>query len=210
MKNLILEKALKIGIPVLGIVLLLGVIAGISSCVEDSNTIPMEAEAVIGGLEWGMSMEEAQQVLSSKSNYHKTYPIVLPQETEGSQYMVYDIEDYQGIAGADMEMNLIFYDNQLIEGWYELNGPTTSGDGPKCSTKGLKELRKGFRKTYRDSSEDAYDNYARDDGTFYVGEESLVEVYSWENIYEKEIVQVFVDFQDVDAPFSQKLIEQLK
>jgi len=211
MKKLTKENVLKIGIPVIGLILLLVAIAGICSCVEDANTIPMETDAVVGGLEWGMSREEVESVLFKRSNCNYVVPVGDSNLSTNTQFLCYTVDDYQGIAGADFEMILIFTDNELTSGYYKLGGPTTDSDA-RCSTAMLEELLKGFHKAYRENTVNGYKgkNDLGNSGKYYVGSESLVQVQGSEHYKSKELVEVYVRFEDVGGGYAQQIIAELK
>ena len=181
---------------------------GVGMCAACSSNAPeekgselytVESEEVIAGLEWGMTLEEAQQALENKENY--TY---IP---EIETFICYDVSNYQGIEGANGLMILYFTEENVLEsGVYKFD--IEGGGYSQAISQDINvELNKAFRKSYKETSDKMYYN-PEGDGTwteylYYKTEESLI------SINEMMPNQFVVKYRDVSRPMSQAIIEEL-
>ena len=181
---------------------------GVGMCAACSSNAPeekgselytVESEEVIAGLEWGMTLEKAQQALENKENY--TY---IP---EIETFICYDVSNYQGIEGANGLMILYFTEENVLEsGVYKFD--IEGGGYSQAISQDINvELNKAFRKSYKETSDKMYYN-PEGDGTwteylYYKTEESLI------SINEMMPNQFVVKYRDVSRPMSQAIIEEL-
>lgn len=195
-----MKKAVKI--LVITVVLVAVAVLGIWFIREKS--LPLKEEKVIFNLEWGMSVQDAKVAMARKG--YTDFKVV---ELTYTTAVIYTITDYQNIKGANCEMMLMFEEDKLNGGTMYFR--TESDSGCTTSKEMVNKLKLMFAKRYEESCiESISEEYTEDRlpedpdySRYFVGEESLVFVRSDPN-------NLYVRFEDLDAPHMKELIEALK
>ncbi len=181
-----MKKASKILLPVMLVLLAAG---GILFWFVSKGALPVRAEEIPCGLEWGMSEAEATGILAQTKGYTRD---------EEHFLIVYEVDDYQRMDGVDGKAMLgIDEDAGLVN--ITLLFKVKESQGGKMEKDKLDNLRKGCEKAYEQHSEEVFegssDFYFQ---KYYVGEKSLVslsslsegdlflEFYSLESLYGRE------------------------
>ena len=151
------------------------------------------------GLEWNMTKSEVRNILAEQENCS----IV---DTTSSNTLAYSINDFQGIEGANAFLFMSFSEGKLVGGSYVFS----SDEGGKIdatSSEMIEELKKAFRKSYKDSSEAACELPGGDGifniSVFYKGSDSFIHIYGWLP------TSLTISFENVDSWYSQNLLKEL-
>ncbi len=173
---------------------------------SESLSQGIEAEQVIGNLEYGMSKAQAEEALKGSGCSYVT-TVGTSGDREYVQYAVYD---YMGIDGGNCDMQLTFDNNKLIAGIYYFRSNT--GSKTECDQDDIDEVQKLLGKAYEAKYAESINNkyYGRRDvsdpeyGRYFVGDKSLI-------FLNRENANCFiVRFSDKSDSSVQELIKLLK
>lgn len=187
-----MQKASKILIPVVVVLIVAG---GIIFWFVSKGVLPVQAEEIPCGLEWGMSEAEATGILAQTEGYTRD---------EDHFLIVYEVDDYQGMDGVD-GIALLGIDENAGLVSVRLQFKVEESQGGKMEKDKLDKLRKGCEKAYEKQAgemfEGSSDFYFQ---KFYLKEKSLVCLSS---LFEED---VWLEFYSLESPYSQEQLAQLR
>ena len=162
-----------------------------------SELVTIQAEKVMMGLDWGMTVEEVKNAMSGHENCYLI---------DDGYALLYWIKDFQGIEGANAILSFWFYEGELSDGGYDFS----SAEGRKeyaTSPELIAELNKAFRKSYQESSEAAAETPGLgvifNQMLYYKGSDSFIQISSY--LPEK----MYISFEPVDSNTAQGMMEEL-
>ena len=161
-----------------------------------SELVTIQAEKVMMGLDWGMTVEEVKNAMSGHENCYLI---------KDGYDLFYWIMDFQGIEGANASLGIFFDEGELSDGGYLFSSAEKGGKA--TSSELIVELNKAFRKSYQESSEAAAETpglgVIYNQMLYYKGSDSFIQISSY--LPEK----MYISFEPVDSNTAQGMMEEL-